>query len=117
MKPFQLPATFTSLRYLSDGGVSIGFHTQELSNEEKLLVGSFHNLYGQLLFRPNEDQFTEEEMPREDIDFEGKKPSQRLRAVLYRFWESKGKQGDFEMFYRGKVEEMIDHYKAKLPRN
>jgi hypothetical protein len=117
MKPFQVPATFTSLRYLSDGGVSLGFHTQELTNEEKLAIGGYHNQFGRILFRPNDEQYTDEEVPSEDIDFEGKKPSMRLRAVIYRVWEHKGKLGDSEVFYRQEVEKMIDHYKAKLPRN
>ncbi|MFP5263721.1 MAG: hypothetical protein ACLGJB_17715 [Blastocatellia bacterium] len=117
MKPFQLPATLTSVRYTADGGLSVGFHTQELTSEEKLLVGDYHNKFGQLLFRPNQDQFTEEEVPSEDIDFEGKKPSQRLRAVIYRYWESKGSSGDFEVFYRQEMEKVINLFKERLPRN
>ena len=73
------------------------------------MVGSYHNQFGQLLFRPNEEQYTDEEIPSEDIDFEGKKPSVRLRAVLYRVWEAKGKQGDSDVFYRQELERVINH--------
>jgi len=117
MKPFQLPAQFSNLRYTVDGGLSIGFRSQELPQDEKLLVSEYYNQFGLLLFRPNLEQFTEEEVPKEDVDFEGKKPSQRLRAVLYRVWESKGKPGDSEVFYRQEMERVIEHYKSKLPSN
>lgn len=117
MKSFQLPATFTTLRFTADGGLSIGFHTQELTAEQKLLVGEYHNKFGQLLFRPDTVQYTQDELPTEDVGFDGRSPSQRLRAVLYRVWESKGKLGDSEIFYRQEMEKMIEHYKSKLPKN
>lgn len=45
---------------------------------------------------------------------ESKSPSQRLRAVLFILWEQKGKEGDFETFYRAKMESVINMIKEKL---
>lgn len=47
-------------------------------------------------------------------EFETKTPSQRLRGVLYVLWEQTGKSGDFETFYRQKMEGLINLIKNKL---
>lgn len=47
-----------------------------------------------------------------------KSPSQRLRWVLYRLWEQSSDQerynNEFELFYRAKLERIIDQLKEKL---
>lgn len=43
-----------------------------------------------------------------------KKPSARLRAVIYRYWEQLGSQGDSEAFYEKHVNAIIEQYKSKL---
>ena len=58
------------------------------------------------------------------MEFDTKTPAQRMRAVLYRLWEQtspkeKGEQGEmvyveFELFYKRKMNEMINHFKTKL---
>lgn len=50
---------------------------------------------------------------KEKID-DGKSPSQRLRAVLFVWWEQKGRPDDFEVFYRMKMEQLINVVKNKL---
>lgn len=55
------------------------------------------------------------DLPEPDPEFKGDKtPAQRMRAVLYRWWEGKGKPGDFEMFYKTQYERLIDQVKEKL---
>lgn len=54
-----------------------------------------------------------------DIDEEikeWKSPSQRLRAVLYRLWEQSDKTTypEFELYYKAKMERVIDSLKEKL---
>lgn len=44
----------------------------------------------------------------------GKSPSQRLRAVLYRIWEMKGEPGTSENHYRDQMEVIINHFKSRL---
>lgn len=50
-----------------------------------------------------------------DFDDFGKTPGQRLRAVLYRLWEQKNEgYQDFNLYYRFKMEKLINHFKDKL---
>jgi hypothetical protein len=44
----------------------------------------------------------------------GKSASSRLRSVIFIWWEQLGKEGDFEVFYRMKMEKIIDTIKGKL---
>lgn len=43
-----------------------------------------------------------------------KSPSQRLRYVLYVYWEQKEIKEDFQDFYEAAIERVIDKVKAKL---
>lgn len=43
-----------------------------------------------------------------------KKPSQRLRATLYRVWEQSKSEQDFDTYYNNQMEILINHFKAKL---
>ena len=50
----QVPATFTSLSNTKDGGKRIGFMTQELSIDDKLILEQFYGGFGWVLFSENE---------------------------------------------------------------
>ena len=72
-------------------------------------------MQGWLLFSPNTIQ--EENIPDEKAELdEGKSPSKRLRSVLFILWKQRGKQGDFETYYRAQIERLIDQIKEKLER-
>lgn len=46
-----------------------------------------------------------------------KKPSQRLRAVIYRYWEQSrpgANEDEFEAFYEKHVDNIVEQYKSKL---
>ncbi len=109
---FQAPAILTSISYSKDGGVRIGFTTNELSDADKLIVSKFHQKFGFILFKSNE--FTTEDVPKEDAEDKTKTPSKRLRATLFILWKQNGEKGDFETYYRIQVEKIIEHLKAKL---
>lgn len=44
----------------------------------------------------------------------GKSQSQRLKNVLYRFWEQSKTDEDSSAFYSRTMEKIIEHYKEKL---
>lgn len=46
--------------------------------------------------------------------FDTKTPSQRLRAVLFILWRQADGTGDFEDFYRRRIEDIINSVKRKL---
>jgi hypothetical protein len=112
-KTFQSPATLSGISSKVDGGLSIRFVTKELTPEEKLTALEFQNEYGWLLFRENE--FTEEDVPKDDALTEGKSQSQRLRDVLYVLWAQKADPKiDYNTYYRQETEKIIAHYKSKI---
>ena len=102
----------TRVSFLKDGGVSLGFSTNEMTAEEKVVLSKYYRKFGYLLFKENE--FVPEDIPTEDADFEGKTPSKRMRSVLFVYWKQKGAEGDFEDFYRTKMNELIEYIKTKL---
>ena len=115
-KTFQVPSILSRISYLKDGGISIGFSTNELSDEDKLIVSKFHNQFGWLLFRANE--IKDADIPTKDVSDSSKTPSQRLRAVLHVLWDQKhrNKYVDFNSFYVSQTERIIDKVKEKLDR-
>lgn len=107
----KLPATFMGFGSKSDGSAGLRFSTQELTSDEFAELKRNLNSFGWLVFAPQE---AEVEVPKEAISDDTKKPSQRLRAVLFLLWKKKGEEGDFDTYYRGQVEGIIDRIKAKL---
>ncbi len=112
-KGFTVETTLTRCTTLSDYGLSIGFHTKELTPEEKLMVLMMHNQNGWLLFKP--DEIMETEVPKQPTNMDTKTPSQRLRGVLFRLYEqTKDGSEDFEQYYRRQMEKLIEHVKARI---
>lgn len=112
MKGFQVPAQMTRCSSLVDGGVTVGFHTKELTTQEKAEVMDFHNKSGWLMFKPNEVK--EEDIPKQDAEYETKTPSQRLRGVLFVLWQQQSDEQEFEVFYRKMMEKIINSVKQRL---
>ena len=114
-------ATLDNLRTLSDRSVKITLTTQEISGEE---VGQLFNFQGQFVKVAVTDENIIKASVLKDleaVDMEvpdkDKSPAKRLKSVLFRIWE-KNSEGyeDFELFYRRKLEIIIDHFKEKLDR-
>ena len=97
---------------MRDGGLSLGFATNELSDEEKVIASKYHQKFGYVLFAEN--QFKETDIPSTDATDESKSPSQRLRAALFVLWKQEGGKGDFEVFYRLNMEKAIARVKKLL---
>ena len=111
-KIFTAPSILTRIAYLKDGGLSLGFATNELTDEDKVIISRFHGKFGYVLFKEN--QFKEEDIPQGDATDESKSPSQRLRAVLFVLWKQQGSKNEFETFYRQQMEKAIDRVKKVL---
>ncbi len=108
----KIPAYLSGFSSRSDGSAGIRFTTQEISPDDFVNLKRDLNLFGWLVFKENGVQ--EEDIPDEDVS-EGKRPSQRLRAVLYVLHQqSGGKKEDFEGYYREQVNKIIEHIKGKL---
>ena len=109
---FQAPAILTSVSYNKDGGIRLGFTTNELSDVDKVLVAQFYQKFGFVLFKSNE--FTTSDIPKEEADEPSKTPSKRLRATLFVLWKQQGQVGDFDAYYRSEVEKIIARIKTQL---
>jgi len=117
MNPLQIPCTIEGFRTLKDGSVKLDISTQELSGDDFKVLSQYRNRFGFMLFK--EAEFSQEDIadvPDVVPEFKSDKtPSERLRAVLFVMHEQMGKdKKDFPAWYQGKMEEIIDHYKAKL---
>jgi hypothetical protein len=113
-KTFQIPSILDGISPLKDGGLSMRFHTNEVTDSEKLIALSFYQKFGWLLFQEQEhDDSLELESVRRDTG--GKTPSQRLRSVLYILYQQSGKTDQtFEQFYATQMEKFINRVKENL---
>jgi len=116
-KAIAVPVQITKIETKSDNSIKITAITMlEVDAEQATVLFSLRNKLGYMAF--SESVIKEEvfqDLPEVKPEFAGEKsPAQRMRAVLYRWWEQTGKQGDFELFYRRHFERMIDQVKEKL---
>jgi len=87
--------------------------TQELVAEEEAMVMRLRNKNGQMVFSPN--KISVDDLPTEPAkDKTIKSSSQRMRAVLFVLWKEKKIQTDFELFYREKMEDIINKLKEQI---
>lgn len=100
------------MRKTSDKTMNVRFNTNEATSEELAIWDSFAGMTGWLLFAP--DNIQDEDIPQEDTEFQTKTPSQRLRGVLFRYFEQQGSNGEFNDFYKTQMETIINHFKSKL---
>lgn len=110
MKAIQLPAYLKGFSSLTDGGAGIRFATNELSAEDFAALKLYQNQFGYLLFKANE--FSASDIPHDQADENTKRPSQRLRAVL--FLQAKQKGLDFDSYYKNRMEKIIEQEKLEL---
>jgi hypothetical protein len=120
----QFPAVVDKISTLKDGSYKIVSVTQELGPEDAQILFGFAHKFIYILMA--ESEITKKELdvikvPEYVPTEKGEKtPAQRLRAVLYRLWESKGKKDvygqpcDSDSYYRQVMSMLIDQYKEKL---
>ncbi len=113
---------------LADGSLRIYIGTPELSNETMVNVFSLIKRPGYVLISTNplnQGQVDAVEKATINAEFNEKTPSQRLRAVVFKLWEKtqpkqiNGDSGEmeyveFDLFYKRKINEIINHLKTKL---
>lgn len=95
----------------ADGSLGLRFSTPELQPDEKTAFFELLNQNLKVLLQP-----TGEVAGLKDVkaEFDNKTPSQRLRACLYVAFQQSGGRGEFEDFYRKKMEAFIMDVKSNL---
>lgn len=112
MKAVTCPVILSSAATRSDGSLSLKFSTPELEASEKTAFFELLNLNLKLLLQPADG--VPVELKEVKGQFDRKTPSARLRAVLFVFWKQADGTGDFEDFYRKRIDDMIEMFKKKL---
>jgi hypothetical protein len=115
---FVIDGYVTKISTMSKNCLRIQIDTQEnVSSEAAGRVFGWLDQLGHFLFAIRQLQPQDLlDLPISEPEFkEEKSPSKRMKAVLYRLWEQK-KEGyeDFELFYRFKMEKLIEVLKNKL---
>ena len=111
----QVPAEISRVQTMSDGGLRLFVDTQEIKPEDKGLVMEMHKKLGWFLFAEQPvDILDVENLPKIELEEGEKQPSQRLRAVLFVYWEQKKIKEPFDLFYRRKIEQFIERVKEEL---
>jgi len=111
MKSLKTNAIITGIRSRVDKSLGLSISTPELTVEEKSLFLELQGLNVNLLIEPLDGS---EALHKVTEKIEGKSPSNRLRSVIFIFWTQMGRKGDFEIFYRERMEKMISQVKEYL---
>jgi len=98
----------------ADRTLSVQLNSQELPPDHMAKIFELRDKHCVSVICP----YDEEPEPIDLADFEipeGKSPSKRMRAVIYRIWEQ-DKRGykDFQLFYLNRMEQLISMLKDKL---
>ena len=114
-------STFTSLK---DKTLKIVFETNEVTPEQMTNIAKNLQQFGYLAFKKEVfKQADKDALNSLDTEYQskGKSKSQRLRSVLYVYYNQKDcsdKDGavylDFTEFYNNEMERIIKHFKDKL---
>ncbi len=96
-------AIIRKIQTLADGSLRLQLDTPELSEAEMISLFTAYK---------SKDLGIQIDEPRIDNP---KTPSERLRGVLYRYWENSKREETFESFYVTEMSRISDHYKSKLP--
>jgi hypothetical protein len=111
----QIPVTWDSANRKRDRSVSLRFTTNfEINNQDFSKMDEMVGLQGWLLFKENES-IDLKELPTEAAPTDGKKPSQRLRGVLWHYWDKNtDRSEEFDAYYARSMERIIEQVKDKI---
>ena len=113
-----IPAQLEAVTTRKDKTLKLTFGTNELSPAQASELFTIANQFGYLAFK--DEDFKREELDaaeslKSELEDTLKKPSQRLRGVLFRLFEQDNDGfKTFSKYYDSKMEQLINHYKSKL---
>lgn len=110
----KINAILDSISTRKDKSLKLVFETNEVSDEEGMKLLKMRDQYGWLSFSEHKREITEDTKIFYSGELEGKTPSQRLRAVLYVYWQHSGSHGVFQSFYELQINRMIEKIKERL---
>ncbi len=108
--------TFNGHRSLSDGTIRVTLDLREMDAGRMTQLLSYVN-QSIKIYLTTSNITSKEIVPIDDMELEdeSKSPSQRLRNVLYRYWEqTPNDYEDFNLYYHWLMDQIIQRYKDKL---
>lgn len=114
---FQVSSCVESISTRADNTIKIVIGTSELPANQAVEIFKLKGKQGWTLF--SENPLEAKDIPTEPApEFKSDKtPSQRLRAILYKYWElCTSKKPDFNTFYQSWIEHKIQEVKDLLPK-
>lgn len=117
MKGLLIACIVDRITTLKDKSVNITLNTQELTPSRAAEIFQLMNSLASVYISPSE--ITSRELSQVDAiepEMPGKRPSERMRNVLYVCWKN-NKEGfeSFDPYYQAKMERYIDELKNNLP--
>jgi hypothetical protein len=114
----QSEATISKVTSMRDGSLRLQVDTQELTPNTMANVMMMYNKFGTFAFSETEIKPEEVKVPEyAKVEKNDKTPSQRLRSVIFKVWDTNGRvegDGNFDNFYRQKMEQIINHLKNQI---
>ena len=113
-----IPSTLESYRSLKDRTIKLVFETAEPTPKQMAEIQTDLMKAGYVAF--HSDPFTQEQIEslkeiKADFDDKGKTKGQRLRSVLFVWWQQNNQGYEvFDDFYNHHMEKVIMHFKNKL---
>ena len=114
---FQVPSIITKIQSLKDRTFKLSIECQELPKDQMADVFNLVEKTGWLVFSDNTLQ--KSDVPEENApEFKNdKSPSQRLRAVLFVYWnECTDKKVPFDTYWKMWIEKKVSEIKQTLPK-
>ena len=113
-----IPAQLSTYSSLKDRTLKLVFETLEPTPEQLTGIALNQQKFGYLAFKIDTFRQIEKDVINKlesDYQEQGKSKAQRLRAVLYRYFEQDSKGYEvFDDYYNYQMEKLINHYKNKL---
>jgi len=113
-----IPAQLEAVTTRKDKTLKLTFGTNELTPAQASELFTIANQFGYLAFK--DESFKREELEvveslKSELEDTLKKPSQRLRGVMFRCFELDNEGfNTFSKYYDSKMEQVINHFKSKL---
>lgn len=112
MKAINLQLVLEGINAKKDKSLGLRFSTPELSSPEKATLMDLQGVVLESLLQPVDTEFPE--IVEVVAETDRKTASSRLRGSLYVLWEKRGKEGEFDTFYRTNMEKFIERIKSLI---
>lgn len=109
MKAISLGIVIDGIRAKKDRSLGLSISTPEMTVAEKTLMFELQGVNCHATIQPLDEEFPIIEEVKAETD--RKTSSSRLRGILWVLWDKRGREGDFDVFYRTQMEKFIQRIK------